>query len=52
MEMQFSIPQKRPFTNVFQFKITLDCGSTPGYYKRIETFKDQENKELLEWMGN
>ena len=29
-----------------------DCGSIPGYYICIQTFKDQKDKELLEWMGD
>lgn len=29
-----------------------DCGSIPGYYDCIKTFKDRKDKELLEWMGD
>jgi len=29
-----------------------DCGSIPGYYACMQTFKDQKDKELLEWMGD
>lgn len=29
-----------------------NCGSIPGYYACIQTFKDRKDKELLEWMGD
>ncbi|PIU36286.1 hypothetical protein COT03_00365 [Candidatus Shapirobacteria bacterium CG07_land_8_20_14_0_80_39_18] len=29
-----------------------DCGSIPGYYDCIEVFKNKNDKELLEWMGD
>lgn len=34
MELEFSIPKKRPFKNVFQFKITL-LGTKPPVWRRI-----------------
>jgi len=29
-----------------------DCGSIPGFYDCIKTFKDHKDKERLEWMGD
>lgn len=29
-----------------------DCGSIPGYYDCIQTFKDRKDKELLYWLGD
>lgn len=29
-----------------------DCGSIPGYYHGIETLKDKEDKDFLEWLGD
>jgi hypothetical protein len=29
-----------------------DCESIPGYYHCIETIRNREDKELLEWIGD
>lgn len=34
MELEFTIPKKRPFNNVYQLKITL-CGTKPAVWRRI-----------------